>query len=159
MECKSRCCFLSLIGRTLDWKSLTESICEVKTEICKKITIYPYLRSIDKKNIYILIPKSIEDIKLNSTEFFELIPQMRFHVMKKNSIIPSVSHRLLYYRYYWSRLRKIYNARNISSKFINLERKTRHTVITHVNTSNDVNIPTFLGKKSLGMILYLSNVL
>ena len=41
-------------------------------------------------------------------------------------------------------------------KDVNLERKTRHVVIIHANTSNGIKIPTFLGK-SWGMMLNLSN--
>ena len=41
-------------------------------------------------------------------------------------------------------------------KKVNLEGKTRHAVITHVNTSNGIKIPTFFGK-SWGMMLYLFN--
>ena len=41
-------------------------------------------------------------------------------------------------------------------KSVNLERKTRHAVFTHANTSNGIKIPTFLEKK-LGMMLNLSN--
>ena len=41
-------------------------------------------------------------------------------------------------------------------KQVNLERKTRHAVITHANTSNGIKISTFFGK-SWGMMLNLSN--
>ena len=41
-------------------------------------------------------------------------------------------------------------------KSVNLERKTRHAVITHANTYNGTKIPTFFGK-SWGMMLNLSN--
>ena len=41
-------------------------------------------------------------------------------------------------------------------KEVNLERKTRHAVFTHANTSNDIKIPTFFEKK-LGVMLDLSN--
>ena len=41
-------------------------------------------------------------------------------------------------------------------KYVNLEHKTRHAVFSHANTSNDIKIPTFFGKK-LGMMLNLSN--
>ena len=40
-------------------------------------------------------------------------------------------------------------------KQVNLERKTRHAVITHANTSNGINL-NFFGK-SWGMMLNLSN--
>ena len=36
---------------------------------------------------------------------------------------------------------------------MNLEPKTRHTVITHANTSNDIKIPTSYGKIGDDVIL------
>ena len=41
-------------------------------------------------------------------------------------------------------------------KYVNLEGKTQHVVITHANTSNGIKIPIFLGK-SWGMMLHLSS--
>ena len=41
-------------------------------------------------------------------------------------------------------------------KLVYLEHETQHIVITYANTSNDIKIPTFFGKK-MGMMLYMSN--
>ena len=41
-------------------------------------------------------------------------------------------------------------------KWVNLEGKTQHAVITHDNISTDIKIPTFFGK-SWGMMLHLSS--
>ena len=41
-------------------------------------------------------------------------------------------------------------------KYVNLEHKTQHAVITHANTSYGIKIRTFFGK-SWGMMLNLSN--
>ena len=56
--------------------------------------------ALDKYSIYLFIPNSIEDLKLNQYQNFQLILPMRFHFMRYfvNNIIFSVSHshRLLY---------------------------------------------------------------
>ena len=54
--------------------------------------------ALGKHNIYLLISKSIRDIKLDQYWNFQLIPPMRFHFMRYfvNTIISSVSHRLLH---------------------------------------------------------------
>ena len=54
--------------------------------------------ALDKYNIYLFKSNSIEDFKLNQYRNFQLILPMRFHFMMYfvNSIIFSVSHRLLY---------------------------------------------------------------
>ena len=41
-------------------------------------------------------------------------------------------------------------------KYVNLEHKTQHAVITHANTSYGIKIRTFF-EKSWGMMLNLSN--
>ena len=54
--------------------------------------------ALDKCNISLFISNSIEDIKSNQYRNFQLILPMCFHFMRYfvNSIIFSVSHRLLY---------------------------------------------------------------
>ena len=54
--------------------------------------------ALDKYNIYLFISDSIEDLKLNQNQNFQLILPMCFHFMRYfvNSIIFSVSKRLLY---------------------------------------------------------------
>ena len=54
--------------------------------------------ALDKSNIYLFIPSSIEDLKSNQYRNFQLILPMRFHFTRYfvNSIIFRVSHRLLY---------------------------------------------------------------
>ena len=85
-----------------------------------RIMVSPFKGALDKYNIYLFISYSIEDFKLIQYWNFQLILPMRFHFMRYfvNSIISRVSHRLLYSVFYWSRLWKIQNARNvpISSK-------------------------------------------
>ena len=71
---------------------------------------------------------------------------MRFHFMRYfvNSIIFRMPHRLLYCAFIevdfekWKMLEIFI--------FLQLERKTRHAVFTHANTSNGMKIPTFLEK-------------
>ena len=75
-----------------------------------------------------------------------------------NSIIFRVSHRLLYCVFIevdfekWKMLETFI----FLQKYVNLERKTQHAVITHVNTSNGIKISTFWGK-SWWVMLFLSN--
>ena len=53
---------------------------------------------LDKYNIYLSISNSIEDLKLDQFQTFQLILSMRFHFMRYlNSILFRVSHKLLYY--------------------------------------------------------------
>ena len=54
--------------------------------------------ALDKYNIYLFISNSIEDIKLNLYQIFQLILPMCFNFMRYfvNSIISRVSNRLLY---------------------------------------------------------------
>ena len=98
--------------------------------------------------------KSIMKFSVDSANAFS------FYEVLVNSIIFTLSHRLLYCVYcvfiegpplYLLKLTlKIENARNIhiSSKVqVNLECKTQHAVITHANTSNSIKIPTFFWKK------------
>ena len=62
-------------------------------------TLYRHIKgALDKYNIYLFISNSIENLKLNNTEIFQLILPMHFHFMRYfvNSIISRVSHRLLY---------------------------------------------------------------
>ena len=53
---------------------------------------------LDKYNIFLWISNSVENLKLNQYRNFQLILPMRFHFIRYfvNSIISSVSHRLLY---------------------------------------------------------------
>ena len=82
---------------------------------------------------------------------------MRYFV---NSIISSVSNRLYCIVYLLNSTLK--NRKVLHSRFTLEEiriflafSKTQHTVITHANTSKDINISTFFEK--VGIMLYLSN--
>ena len=54
--------------------------------------------ALDKYNIYFCLSNSVENLKLHQHRNFQLILPMHFHFMRYfvNSIISSVSHRLLY---------------------------------------------------------------
>ena len=71
--------------------------------------------ALDKYNIYLFISNSIQDLESNQYRKFQLIPLMRFHFMRYfvNSIIFRVPPYAAVLCIYWSRLRKIENARNI----------------------------------------------
>ena len=59
----------------------------------------PLKGALDNYNIYLFIPNSLEDIKLDQYRNFQRILPMRFHFVRYfvNSIIFRVSHRLLYW--------------------------------------------------------------
>ena len=62
-----------------------------------------YLKgALDKYNIFLFIPNSIEDLKLSQYQNFQQILPMRFNFMRYfvNSIVFRVSHRLLYCVFY-----------------------------------------------------------
>ena len=74
-----------------------------KLVICCKnqwVTVYVGIikGALDKYNIYLFISSSIEDLKSNQYQKFQLFLPMRFHFMRYfvNSIIFRVPHRLLY---------------------------------------------------------------
>ena len=106
--------------------------------------------ALDMYRIYLFISNSVDDFKLNQYRNLQPILPMHFLFMKYfvNSIIFRASHRLLYRVFIEVYFEKIESARNfhISSK-VNLQHKTQHAVITHANTSNSTEIPTFFWKK------------
>ena len=70
-----------------------------KKKKSQKIIVFRIFKgALDKYDIYLFISKSLEDNKLDLYWNFQLILPMRFHFMGYfvNSIISSVSHRLLY---------------------------------------------------------------
>ena len=60
--------------------------------------LFRFKGALDKYNIYLFISSSIEDLKSNQYQKFQLFLPMRFHFMRYfvNSIIFRVPHRLLY---------------------------------------------------------------
>ena len=69
-------------------------VCLVLGTVCSQL----FKGALDKSNIYLSTSNSIEDIKSNQNQNFQLILSMHFHFMRYFviSIIFRVSHRLLY---------------------------------------------------------------
>ena len=72
---------------------------EKKLFLCQKKTKNGLKETLDKSDIFLLISKSIEDIKYNQYQNFQIILLICFHFMRyfMNSIIFGMSVRLLYY--------------------------------------------------------------
>ena len=99
MECRSVGCFLwnpSLV--VLNVLNILKERCHSYGIIKDRESKLAFKGALDKYDIYLFIPNSIEDFKLDIYWNFQLILPMRFHFMRYfvNSIIFRVSHRLLY---------------------------------------------------------------
>ena len=92
--------FLStnLIVSNIEFGILTEILRCLKTDlvVLRNLLVLLFKGSLDKYNIYLFIPNSIEYFKLNKYRNFQLILPMRFHFMRYfvNSIIEVVFEKL-----------------------------------------------------------------
>ena len=87
-----------MLSHNLSYFIVAFTVVELYFEFEFKLALLTVKGALDKYNIYLLISNSILDLKLNQYQNFQLILPMRFHFMRyfMYSIIPRVSHRLLY---------------------------------------------------------------